>query len=191
MNQIEYFYNIIYYFFYRSAIKISYGLDFILYPYRKLIFLIIDIPIIRKQYTKRGITNPRKTIEERRKKTTENPILSRGTIIGHGFATSVLLFFYIAIYHIFKYSFFPTFQDSFGYVLTVTGILAYSTDIIFTQTSDKDIRYIKEFNKRKGWWRTKWKIITILSLFLSLWFSLTTSSGGNVGQFLISLHSNI
>jgi len=82
MKQIEYFYNVIYYFFYKAAIKISYGLDFILYPYRKLIFLIIDIPFIRQQYTKRGISNPKKTIEERRKKTTENPTLSRGTRIG-------------------------------------------------------------------------------------------------------------
>ncbi|WP_419782580.1 hypothetical protein [Malaciobacter marinus] len=188
MKQIEYFYNIIYYFFYRGAIKISYGLDFILYPYRKLIFLIIDIPVIRKQYTKRGIINPRKTIEERRKKTTESPILSRGTIIGAGLAQFTFVLFYIGIYHIFKYSFFPTFQDSFGYVLTVTFILAFTTDVILCQKDDKGERYIKEFNKRKGWWRTKWKIITIVSLFLSLWFSLTTSSGGNVGQFLISLH---
>lgn len=101
------------------------------------------------------------------------------------------MLFYIGIYHIFKYSFFPTFQDSFGYVLTVTFILAFTTDVILCQKDDKGEKYIKEFNKRKGWWRTKWKIITILSLFLSLWFSLTTSSGGNVGQFLISLHSNI
>ncbi|MGB5919913.1 hypothetical protein [Arcobacter sp.] len=43
-----------------------------------------------------------------------------------------------------------------------------------------DTLKIKKFNKRKGWWKTKWKIITILSLFLSLWFSLTTSSGGNI-----------
>ncbi len=105
MKQIEYFYNIIYYFFYRGAIKISYGLDFILYPYRKLIFLIIDIPVIRKQYTKRGIINPRKTIEERRKKTTESPILSRGTIIGAGLAQFTFVLFYIGIHHIFKYSF--------------------------------------------------------------------------------------
>ncbi|RXJ83341.1 hypothetical protein [Arcobacter sp. CECT 8985] len=191
MKEIEYFYNIIYYFFYRGAIKISYGLDFILYPYRKLIFLIIDIPIIHKQYTKRGIINPKKMIEERRKKYTENPSLSYGTIIGAGLAQFTFVLFYIGIYHIFKYSFFPTFEDSFGYVLTVTYILAFTTDVILCQKGDKGEKYIKEFNKRKGWWRTKWKIITILSLFLSLWVSLTTSSGGNVGQFLISLHSNI
>jgi hypothetical protein len=191
LKQIEYFYNIIYYFFYRGAIKISYGLDFILYPYRKLIFLIIDIPIIRKQYTKRGITNPRKTIEERRKKTTENPILSRGTIIGAGFSISIIFFIYMGIYHIFKYSLFPTFEESHHMDFIILAILAFLTDVILCQKDNKGEKYIKEFNKRKGWWRTKWKIITILSLFLSLWFCLSTSSIGSIGRFLISLHSNI
>jgi len=115
MKQIEYFYNVIYYFFYRAAIKISYGIDFILYPFRKLIFLIIDIPFIRHQYTKRGIKDPRKMLDDRIKKTTENPTLSRGTIIGHGFATSVILCLYMGIYCIVKYFLFPTFEDSYKY----------------------------------------------------------------------------
>ena len=190
MKQIEYFYNIIYYFFYRAAIKISYGLDYILYPFRKLIFLIIDIPFIRQQYTKRGIKDPRKMLDDRIKETTENPTLGIGTIIGHGFATSVILFLYIGMYHIIKHILFPTFEDSFGYIIIITGILAYSTDIIFTQTYDKSEKYIKEFNKKKGWWRTKWKIIAILSLLLSLWFSLETSSQGTIGKYLLSLSGN-
>ena len=186
MKKIEYFYNIIYYFFYRASIKFA---NFIAKPIFFIYKYIYKIPKIRQYYNNKGINNPLKWHKQKFKnELLENTNLGYGTIIGHGFATSVLLFFYIGIYHIFKYSFFPTFQDSFGYVLTVTGILAYSTDIIFTQTADKDVRYIKEFNKRKGWWRTKWKIITIVSLFLSLWFSLTTSSSGNVGQFLIGLH---
>jgi len=77
----------------------------------------------------------------------------------------------------------------FVYVISISAILAYATDIIFTQTYDKSEKYIKEFNKKKGWWRTKWKIITILPLILSLWFALETSSIGTIGQFLISLHT--
>jgi len=36
----------------------------------------------------------------------------------------------------------------------------------------KQGRYIKEFNKKKGWWRTKWKVITVLSPFISMVFCL-------------------
>jgi hypothetical protein len=172
MKKIEYFYNVVYYFFYRAAIKLSYGLDFILYPYRKLLFLIIDIPFIRHQYTKRGITNPRKTIEERIKRTTENPTLGYGTIMGHGFATSIILFFYMGIYYIIEQIFFPTFEVPNNYEIIVVGILAYGTDIVFTQIDDKSEKYIKEFNKKKGWWRIKWGIITALLPFASLAFCL-------------------
>jgi len=76
--------------------------------------------------------------------------------------------FYIGLYHVIKYIFFLTFEDSFGYVVTITAILAFLTDVLFSQIGDKGEKYIKEFNKKKGWWRTKWKIITILSLILSL-----------------------
>jgi len=74
-------------------------------------------------------------------------------------------------------------------VISINGILAYSTDIIFTQTNGKSEKYIKKFNKKKGWWRIKWKIITISSLFLTLWFLIETSSSGRIGKYLISLHN--
>ncbi|RYA23482.1 hypothetical protein CRU96_07895 [Malaciobacter halophilus] len=186
MKQIEYFYNIIYYFFYRASIKFA---NFIAKPIFFIYKYIYKIPKIRQYYNNKGINNPLEWHKQKFKnELLENTNLGYGTIIGAGLAQFTFVLFYIGIYHIFKYSFFPTFEDSFGYVLTVTFILAFTTDVILCQKDDKGEKYIKEFNKRKGWWRTKWKIITILSLFLSLWFSLTTSSGGNVGQFLISLH---
>ena len=189
MKQIEYFYNVIYYFFYRAAIKIFKGIDFIIYPFKKLILLIINIPVIREQYTKRGIDNPEEMMDKRTKEITENPKLGIGTMVGATFSMSVLFFFYIGIYLIFKYLFFHTFEDSFGYVVSIAGVLAFSTDMIFTQINHQGEKYIKEFNKKKGWWRIKWKIITISSLFLSLWFSLEASSSGAIGRYLISLHS--
>lgn len=188
MKKIEYFYNIIYYFFYRATIKFYKTLNKI-NPLLILTRLYYNIPSIKQKFLEKGIEDPylwhsKKVLKDR----LENPKIGIGTIIGAGLAQFTFVLFYIGIYHIFKYSFLPTFEDSFGYVLTITYILAFTTDVILCQKDDKGEKYIKEFNKRKGWWRTKWKIITILSLFLSLWFSLTTSSGGNVGQFLISLH---
>ncbi|MCP4969740.1 MAG: hypothetical protein GY932_03970 [Arcobacter sp.] len=187
MKQIEYFYNVIYYFFYRAAIKIFNGIDYILYPFKKLILLIINIPLIRKQYTKRGIDNPEEMINKRTKNINENPRLSLGTMIGAGFSISVILFLYLGIYHIVKYLLFPTFEEGNSYDIIIAAILAYLTDIFLAE--DKSVKYIKEFNKKKSWWRTKWKIITILSLFLSLWFSLSTSETGAIGRYLISLNS--
>lgn len=190
MKQIEYFYNVIYYFFYRVAIKISYGIDFILYPFQKLIFFIIDIPFIRHQYTKRGIINPKEMVEERKKKTTENPTLSIGTIIGHGLATSIIFFIYFGVYHIIRNLLFPTYEDKDFYTFIIFGILAYATDVIFTQIDDKDVKYIKEFNEKKGWWRIKWSIITIFTFLVSLWFVISTSDYGAIGQYLLSLSGN-
>ena len=54
---------------------------------------------------------------------------------------------------------------------------------------DINEKYIKKFNKKKGWWRIKWKIITISSLFLTFWFAIETSSSGRIGKYLISLHN--
>lgn len=120
-----------------------------------------------------------------------NPKGSAGTIIGAGFSISIIFFIYMGIYHIFKYSLFPTFEEPQHMDFIILAILAFLTDVILSQINDKGEKYIKEFNKRKGWWRTKWKIITILTLFLSLWFCLSTSSIGSIGRFLISLHSNV
>lgn len=190
MKQIEYFYNIIYYFFYRATIKIFNGMDILLMPIIKVFYFFVNkIPAIRKYYVTEDNDDPLDVALKRTKKVTENPTLGLGTMIGASGPMLVVFFLYMGLYHIILYLFFPNFQDSFGYVVTITAILAFLTDVLFSQIGDKGEKYIKEFNKKKGWWRTKWKIITILSLILSLWFSLSTSSGGMIGQFLISLHN--
>ncbi|PHO14944.1 hypothetical protein CPH92_09295, partial [Malaciobacter marinus] len=176
MKQIEYFYNIIYYFFYRAIIKLFIGIDFLLMPIIKIFYFFVNkIPSIRKYYVTKENNDPLDVAIKRTKKVTENPKLGLGTMIGASGPMLITFFLYMSIYHIILYLFFPFFQDNFGYVVTIIAILAFLTDVILCQKDDKGEKYIKEFNKRKGWWRTKWKIITILSLFLSLWFSLTTS----------------
>lgn len=190
MKQIEYFYNIIYYFFYRGAISFANGSIYLGMPIIKVFYFFVNkIPSIRKYYVTEDNDDPLNVALKRTKKVTENPSLGLGTMIGASGPMSVVFFIYIGAYHIIKYLLFPSFEDSFGYVITVAAILAFLTDILFSQMGDKGEKYIKEFNKKKGWWRIKWKIITIASLFLSLWFSLSTSSGGMIGQYLISLHN--
>ena len=192
MNQVEYFYNIIYYFFYRAIIKFALFVRGRYNPLIFILYLFYNIPYIRNRFKEKGIYDPLKWHLGYDKKVEDtsigNPKGSAGTIIGASGPMLITFFLYMSIYHIILYLFFPTFQDNFGYVVTIVAILSFLTDVILSQVNNKGEKYIKEFNKRKGWWRTKWKIITILSLFLSFWFSLTTSSGGNVGQFLISLH---
>ncbi|WP_324172508.1 hypothetical protein [Sulfurimonas sp.] len=144
-------------------------MDLILYPLKKLILLIIDIPFFRHQYTKRGIADPAEMIESRTKKFTENPKLSLATIIGGGISMSVVMTLYIGFYNITRNLLFPTFEDFFGYVLTVTGSLAFITDMIFVKE-----KYFKEFNNKKGWWRIKWSIITALSPFVVILFAIAT-----------------
>ena len=166
------------------------GIYFIVMPIAKVFYFFVNrIPSIRKYYVTKDNDDPLDVALKRTKEITENPKLGIGTMVGATFSMSVLFFFYIGIYLIFKYLFFHTFEDSFGYVVSIAGVLAFSTDMIFTQINHQGEKYIKEFNKKKGWWRIKWKIITISSLFLSLWFSLEASSSGAIGRYLISLHS--
>ena len=173
MKQIEYFYNVIYYFFYRAAIKFAKGSIYIGMPILKVFYFFVNrIPSIRKYYVTEENDDPLDAALKRTKKFTENPTLGIGTIIGAGLAQNNFLLFYIGMYHIIKHFLFPTFEDKFIYIIVITVILAFLTDVVFAQINDKSIKYIKEFNKKKGWWRTKWKIITILSPFVSLAFCL-------------------
>ena len=193
MKQIEYFYNVIYYFFYRATIKLALFVRGRYNPLIFILYLFYNIPYIKNEFKKKGIDDPLawhlgydKKIEET---SIANPKVSVATMIGAGFAEFTFLLFYIGIYNIVKYFLFPSFEDNFAYVLTVTVILAFLTDVLFSQISGKGVKYIKKFNKKKGWWRIKWKIITISSLFLTLWFTIETSSSGRIGKYLISLHN--
>ena len=191
MKNIEYVYNVIYYFFYRGSIKMFSGIIYIVTPIVKIFYFFINrIPSIRKYYVTEENDDPLNVAIKRTKKFTENPKLGAGTIYGHGFATISLALLYIGVYHIIKQLLFPTFEDSFKYILIITVILAYATDVIFTQIGDKDVRYIKEFNKKTGWWRVKWSIITALTPFIVIWFSISTSEGGMIGNYLLSLSGN-
>ena len=194
MKQIEYFYNVIYYFFYRATIKFALFVRSRYNPLVFFVYLFYNIPYIKNKFKKKGIDVPfewhmgyDKNVEET---SIGNTNVSAGTIIGAGFSISVIFFLYMGIYHIVKHLFFPTFEESNSYDIIIAAILAYLTDIVFTVRNDKSKKYIKEFNKKKGWWRTKWKIVAILSLLLSLWFSLETSSQGTIGKYLLSLNGN-
>jgi hypothetical protein len=170
MKQIEYFYNVIYYFFYRSAIRFANGSIFLGMPIIKLFYFFVNrIPSIRKYYVTKDNDDPLDVAIQRTKKITENPTLGLATMIG---ASGPIFLLYIGLYHIVKNLFFPSFEDSFKYIVIVFGILAFLTDIVLSQINNKGEKYIKEFNKKKGWWRIKWGIITALLPFASLAFCL-------------------
>ena len=152
--------------------------------------LIYKIPMMKKRFEKKGITNPLEWHKNKFKtEILENPKLSLATMYGHGFSASSLGFIFIGFYHILKIIFFPTFEDSFGYILIVAGVLAYGLDIYFTQTENKDVEYIEAFNNIKDKkWRLKWAIITALVFPFSIWFMISTSTDGMIGKFLMNLH---
>ena len=74
--------------------------------------------------------------------------------------------------------------------MAIVGILAYLTDNILVVQRNYGKEYIKEFNKKNGWWRVKWSIITALTPFIAIWFSISTSNHGMIGQYLLSLSGN-
>ena len=170
MKQIEYFYNVIYYFFYRATIRFAL---FVTTPIFYIYGYIYKIPVIKKRFEKKGINDPLEWHKQKYQKGfLENTKVSAGTIIGAGLAQTNLLLFYMGIYYIIKHFLFSTFEVPDNYDIIAVAILAFSTDVVFSQINNKGEKYIKEFNKKKGWWRIKWKIITILSPFISLAFCL-------------------
>lgn len=176
MKNIEYFYNVIYYFFYRGTIKFAKGSIYLGMPIVIIFYFFINrIPSIRKYYVTEENDNPLDVAIKRTKKSIENPKNGLAKMLGGGISISVVMTLYIGIYNIIRNLIFPTFEDSFAYVLMITATLAFITDVFLSQIYNKDEKYIKEFNKRKGWWRVKWSIITALTPFIVIWFAIATA----------------
>jgi hypothetical protein len=159
-------------------------------PLTNLLFYISEFfPATQKVYEKKGIKNPKEYYKNRMKEIDANPKLSIATMYGAGFTISSLGFIYVGFYHILKIIFFPTFEDSLGYVLTVNGILAFLTDNLLAVKQGQGVKYINEFNNIKDKkWRLKWAIITALVFPFSIWFMISTSTDGMIGKFLMNLH---
>ena len=186
MKTIEYYYNLIYYFFYRGYIGFAHFIDILLRPV-KLFFLFIAkrIPSIQKKYKKRGITNPEEYFDKWMKNVDENPSLSLGTMYGGGLTMVTLAGFYAGFYKIFNNLFIPEFESSFKYIIIISFILAFITDMFL----DQGEKYIKQFNKIKDKsWRRKWGFITALTFPLSITFMVMTSKSSYIGGFLYAVH---
>ncbi len=193
MKNIEYYYNLIYYFFYRGTIRFFQILDFLLKPIKILLFFIAKkVPSIQKKYEERGITNPEEYFERWMKNVDENPSRSIGTMYGGGLAMSSLAFTLIGFYKLLKNLFYPEFQDSFGYLLIVFGLIAYTIDNFLVTQQDQGEKYIKQFNKIKDKrWRRKWAFITALTFPLSITFMVMASKSSYIGGFFFELHQYI
>ena len=187
MKIIEYYYNLIYYFFYRGFIKASAGISI---PVFMIYSVIYKIPLLKKRYARRGINNPLQWHKERYKqRILENPSFSLGTMYGGGLTISSLAFILIGFYKIVKNFLFPDFQDSFGYLLIIFGLIAYTIDNLLVIQQDQGEKYIKKFNKIKDKsWRRKWAFITALTFPLSTTFMVMTSKSSYIGGFLYAVH---
>ncbi|WP_198263500.1 hypothetical protein [sulfur-oxidizing endosymbiont of Gigantopelta aegis] len=190
MKLLEYYYNIIYYFFYRGFV-ISGTFIGTHNPFILLIYFYYKIPSVKQKWLEKGITNPyRHHIDIRIKKIIVNEEFGLGTMYGGGVTIFVLGLFFLGIYHIFKHIFFPTYEDVFSYtILTAVGI-AWIAEQTLSWRQKKGENYIKKFNKIKGFWRIKWATITALSPFFVIWFSISTSTDGTIGRYLLSLSGN-
>jgi len=187
MKTIEYYYNIIYYFFYRWAVNFFKSDK---KPSEdKLWQWINSRKIVQKQHKKFHIDNPEEHFDKLDEQYTIGPDHSLATMYGGGITIASLAFIFVGLYHILKIIFFPTYEDSLKYIFAVTGILAYLIDNLLVTQQDQGIKYIKEFNAIKDKkWRLKWAIITALVFPFSIWFMISTSTDGMIGKFLMKLH---
>ena len=187
MKIIEYYYNLIYYFFYRGFIKASAGISI---PVFMIYSVIYTIPLLKKRYARRGINNPLQWHKERYKqRILENPSLSLGTMYGGGLTMTSLAFMLVGFYKIIKNLLFPDFQDSFEYVVSIAGVCAYFISNLLVHQQDQGEKYIKQFNKIKDKsWRRKWGFITALTFPLSITFMVMTSKSSYIGGFLYAVH---
>ena len=188
MKQIIYFYNVLYYFYYRFMIKVDSFFSILMRPFIKITFIIVNrIPKIRNRFI---------TSEENN---AEKAFMSRVQDFTYGFATPLyartilgvpLFGFYWGIYHILIGFIYPDMLagDAPIYIWVILGVLVFITDIIVEEKTKRDDGHIiKEFDKKRGLWRFVWSIIATLMIFLAPAFGIWTSSGGSAGQYILSL----
>ena len=191
MKHLEYYYNILYYFFYRGYITIA----IVARKYNPLIvfvYLFYKIPYIKNRFRAKGINDPFKWhMGSGKIKWLEDPKLSLGTIIGSTLNIAVHATFFLGIYHIIKNLFYPSYIDNYAYTVIAVFIIAFIIDNKLVTQNDTGKKYIKTFNKITGWWRIKWSIITALSPFFAIWFALTTTQSGDIGRYILSLNGYI
>lgn len=189
MKNIEYYYNIFYYFFYTISIKFFNIIDYILWPMAKLFFYIVNrCPSIRKYYVTKEHDDPEEAAKYRLKKVTENPERSLGTMTGGGITISVLSFILLGIWHLIRNYFFPGYQDNLVYSLLIIGLISYTVDNLLVTQQNQGPKYIRKFNKKKGWWRIKWATITAISPIIAISFAISTSSYGFIGKYILSVN---
>lgn len=111
MKQIEYYYNVIYHFFYRATIKFALFVRGRYNPLIFLVYLFYSIPYIKNRFKEKGINDPFEWHMGYNKKVEETSIgntnVSVGTMVGHGCSTSIIVCIYIGLYHIVKHLIFP------------------------------------------------------------------------------------
>ncbi len=187
MNKIEYYYNIINYFFYRAVrayFKIGY---YIVYPAKRFL-MILAYKLAIKKGKNISFSEVENIFEKEEKNLDKGTALTPSIIVGGGISISVLSFIFLGIWHLIRNYFFPTYQDNFVYSFIIIGLIAYTVDNLLVTQRNQGAKYLKIFNKKKGWWRIKWATIASISPIIALSFAISTSSYGFIGKYILSVN---
>lgn len=199
MKKIEYFYNVIYYFYFKAMIRVGILFSLKLNPLLWIVKFYYKLPKVKDSYLKKGIDEPFKNHIEKTMKLIKDPEKGPSVYTSQGISASLLIFTFLGIYHILRALFFPNFEDYFeqniGDPFLYQLIIFCAASMILTAillsgngNIPKSVTYLKEFDKKTGFWRTKWKIIAFLAPFITVYFALTTGVDGYTGKFLMNLY---
>jgi len=199
MKNFEYVYNVINYFYFKAMIRFGIIFSLKLNPFVFIFKLCYKFQKIKDIYKKRGIKDPIQLSNDRTMKLLNDPEKGPSVYTSQGITASLLFFTFLGIYHIPRALFFPNFEDYFEqnignpflYQVIFFGFFAMVLSAILLSGNGnvpKSVTYLKEFDKKTGFWRTKWKIIAFLAPFVTIYFALTTGVDGDIGRFLLNLH---
>ena len=199
MKKIEYVYNVINYFYFKGMIRFGIIFSLKLNPLLFIFKLCYKFQKIKDIYKKRGIKDPIQLSNDVTMKLLNDPENGPSVYTSQGISASLLIFTFLGIYHILRALFFPNFEDYFeqniGDPFLYQLIIFCAASMILTAillsgngNIPKSVTYLKKFDKKTGFWRTKWKIIAFLAPFVTIYFALTTGVDGYTGRFLLSLH---
>ena len=162
LNDIERFWNIVYYFAYRADYKLH--MAFIkIEPVSLLIRLLFLVPFIRKSHQKRGVTL--ETINKGVDEAFKCPDIGLSSFFALTLIMGGKFSFILGIFMCFP-------NRNFIELLIVCFIAVLLHDYIFLLHKNKYLKYFKEFDKKPRKWKVKWAWISLGVILFSFIFFL-------------------
>lgn len=199
MKKIEYVYNVINYFYFKAMIRFGIVFSLKLNPLLWIVKYYYKLPKVKDSYLKKGINEPFQNHIDKTMKLLNDPEEGPSVYTSQGISGGLLFFTLLGIYHIPRALFFPNFEDYFEqnygdptiYTAVIFCVISMVLNAVFLGGNGrvtKSVTYLKEFDKKTGFWRTKWKIIAFLAPFITIYFAITTAVDGDIGRFLLNLN---